>query len=375
MSLSRRHLLAAAAATPFATAATSAVLARRQEEVPDDQKLKWAIAGLGGFAKGQILPNMGKTRWCKPHAFVTGDPVQERSTADQYGVPHENIVGYDEIGKLKEMGIDVLYVITPTGLHEKHTVAGFEAGLHVMCEKPMAQSPEECDRMIAAGEKAGKKLMIGYRCQYEPTNLKAIEWARNEHKGKVQHFAGVISYTQRGQPTWRNDPSMNGGGGSLPDLGLYMLNGSRYIIGEEPTHVTAQTYRPEGNPLFPEGMFARTTWTFKFPSGATSSCVTSYDMNMGNTYRVGCTDGWYELEPATGYHGITMYESGRGGRQKVEIEPPADYVNQFVAEMDHFAECIQNDTDPKTGGPEGRQDVYLIHKIWQAAAEGRTVEV
>ena len=368
--MTRRSLLAAAAASPFVATAAGLAL-RPQDEVPDDQKTKWAIAGLGGYAKGQILPNLIKTRGCKPWAFVTGDPEEEKATADEYGVPHEHIVGYDDIAKLADFGVDVLYVITPTGLHAQHCIAGSEAGLHVMCEKPMAQSVEECDAMIEAAEKAGKKLMIGYRCHYEPHNLKAIEWARSEEKGKVQHFQGVISYAMRGRPSWRNDPSMNGGGGSLPDLGVYMLNASRYIIGEEPTAITAITFRPEGNPLFPEGCFARETWTAQFPSGATANCATSYDMNMGNRYRVGCTDGWYELEPATSYGGITMYEGARGGRREVDVEEG----NMFVGQMDHFHDCIKNNETPRTPGEEGRRDVRLFHAIWESAREGKTVEL
>ncbi len=370
MPITRRSLLTAAAASPFV--ATAAGLAMRQDrEVPEDQKLKWAIAGLGGYAKGQILPNMVKTKWCKPWAFVTGDPVEEQSTADQYGVPREHIVGYDEIGKLRDFGVDVLYVITPTGVHARNAIDGSNAGLHVMCEKPMAQTVEECDAMIAAAEKNGKKLMIGYRCHYEPHNLKAMQWARDEEKGPVRHFQGVISYSMRGRPTWRNDPSMNGGGGSLPDLGVYMLNASRYITGEEPVAITAQTYRPEGNPLFPEGCFARTTWTAQFPGGATADCVSAYDTDMGNRYRVGCANGWYELDPGTSYGGITMYEGGRRGRREVEVEAG----NMFVNQMDHLAECIKNDTTPRSPGEEGRRDVRLFHAIWQAARERRTVEV
>ena len=373
--MTRRSLLAAAAASPFLATAAATLAARRQDAVPEDQKLKWAIAGLGGYAKGQILPNMGKTRLCKPWAFVTGDPVAERSTADQYGVPREHIVGYDEMDKLKDFGVDVLYVITPTGVHARHTIDGLNAGLHVLCEKPMAQSVEECDAMIQAAETNGKKLMIGYRCHYEPHNLEAMRWARDEEKGPVRHFQGVISYAMRGRPTWRNDPSMNGGGGSLPDLGVYMLNASRYITGEEPAAITAQTYRPEGDPLFPEGCFARTTWTAQFPGGATASCVSAYDMNMGNRYRVGCADGWYELEPGTSYGGITMYADGRRGRREVDVPVPEGYVNQFVAQLDHFAECIRDDRPVRTPGEEGRRDVRLFHAIWQAAREGRTVEV
>ncbi len=366
MSISRRTLIAAATGVAGISALGSA-------RAGQDRKIGFAIAGLGGFARGQILPAFKETKHCKVAAFVTSRPEEEYELADELGVPRENVVTYDDIGKLKGRdGVDALYVITPTGLHMRHTLAGLDAGLHVLCEKPMAQSVDECDRMIQAAKDAGKKLMIAYRVHYEPHNLRAIEWARNHHKGEVRLFDGIISYAMGGQPTWRNDPTMNGGGGPLPDLGIYMLNASRYITGEEPTHVVAQTFRPEGNPLFPEGVESRCAWQFKFPSGAIASCSTSYDTNAGHRYRVGCTGGWYELEPATAYGGIRMYESARDGRREVEDIPPG---NQFVGELDHFAECILGDKAPKTPGEEGRQDIHLIQKIYQSAAQGRELEM
>ena len=366
MSLSRRALLAAAAVSPFVSVANA--------QTRPDRKIGFAVAGLGGYATGQILPNLPTTKHCRVAALVTGDPQTKGARlAKEYGVPRENVVTYDRIGELAgREGVDVLYVITPTGLHMEHTLAGFDAGLHVLCEKPMATDVEQCDRMIAAGEEAGKLLMIGYRVHYEPHNLRAMELARGEY-APVRHVHGDIAYPMRGRPTWRNDPELAGRGGPLMDLGIYTVNAARYITGEEPAVVRGHTRRPEGDPLFPPGIESRCSWTFEFPSGATASGTTGYDLAGQNKYRVMGARRWFELEPATSYGGNRLFEQTRRGQRG-----PADDIeenNQFVAQMDHFAQCILEGKTPRTPGQEGRADVRAMRAIYESAESGSAVEL
>ena len=361
---------AAIAGTPLVSAALGAAVHTRGQ----DRKIGFAICGLGSYAKNQILANMENTQHCKPAAFVTGDVETDGyEQAEKFDVPRENVVGYGDIDQLAGRdGVDVLYVITPTGLHMKNTLQGFDAGLHVLCEKPMASTPDECDQMIAASEAAGKKLMIGYRCFFEPHNLRAMELAGGDEYGKVEHFHGDITYQMRGEPTWRNNPKLSGGGGPLPDLGIYMVNGARYITGAEPTHVSAQTFRPEGNPLFPEGLESRVSWMMKFHGGVTATSTTAYDLAGSNKYRVSCENGWFELDPATGYGGHRLFKD-RNSRRGPEDDIPAG--NQFAGMLDHMALAILNDEPIKTNGAMGRQDIHLIHKIYESAEKGEELEV
>ena len=320
----------------------------------------------------QMLPSFGETDHCKPTALISGSPDKARRVADEYGIGHDHVYGYDEAEKLaNDEAVDVVYIATPTGLHLRDALNGFAAGKHVMCEKPMASDADECDRMIAASEEAGKKLMIAYRVHFEPHNLTAIDYARNGRFGEVKvvttdHLGGV-------RPgTWRSDPALNGGGGPLMDYGIYGLQAARYIVGEEPVSVRGQTFRPEGDPRFPPGVEALCTWQMKFPGGAMSVNTTGWDSAGVNRYRVVGDAGWYELEPATSYGGIEIYANGRGERNRVE---GIDDVNQFAAELDHMAECVLNDAEPRTPGAMGRQDVYLMKKIYESADTGREMEV
>ena len=371
MPISRRTVIAAAAAAPLARALAANAQPLPPEPVPEDQKIGFAIVGLGGFSMGQMLPSFKVTKWCKPAALVTGDPdTKGKKVAEQYGIPQDRVMTYEQMGRLADMDdVKVVYIATPTGLHKRDTLAGFAAGKHVLCEKPMASSVAECDEMIAAGERAGKKLMIAYRVRYEPFNQTAIRYAREEKFGPVRMVNGQIAFKMGGKgKSWRSDPSLNGGGGPLMDLGIYTVQAQRYITGEEPGSVTATTYRPEDDPRFPEGVEARCNWTFGFPSGATASGATAWDADGGNRYRVTCRDDWYELDPATSYTGKRLFV----GR---ELQTDLKQANEFAAELDHMAECVKQDKEPLTPGEEGRRDVVAMKAIYEAAETGQTVRL
>ena len=364
--ISRRSLLAAAAASPF----VSSVAARAQDATPDADKVGFAIVGLGNYSMRQMLPRFKDTLHCKPTALVTGDPDGKgRRVAGQYGIADDHVMSYEDMGKLAEMDdVQVVYVVTPTGLHLRDTLAGFAAGKHVLCEKPMATDVDECNQMIEAGKAAGKQLMIAYRVRYEPVNGRAIEYAREETLGPVRMINGEIAFMNDERDTWRKDPKLNGGqGGPLWDLGIYMVQAHRYIAGEEPVRVSGQLYRPENDPRFPEGVDSRVTWQFEFPSGKLAVGANSWDCGPTNRYTALCADGQFELDGATGYGGKRMFAKGRD----LNIEEG----NQFAAELDHMAECVRENKTPHTPGEEGRQDVHLMMKICEAAREGRTLEV
>ena len=334
---------------------------------PPGDRVGWAICGLGHFAQNYVLPHVTEGVESRLTGLISGTPEKLAEVGGAYGVPEAARFGYDMAGLAEVDDIDVVYVVTPTGLHAKHTLAGFDAGKHVLCEKPMASSVDECNAMIDAGEKAGKHLMIAYRVRYDNANTRAIEYARNETLGPVRMISGEIAYPDGRQVTWRNDPALNGGGGPLMDLGIYMVQAHRYISGEEPARVSGMTWRPENDPRFPEGVESRVSWQFEFPSGLLATGVNAWDCGGTNRYAVICENGRIELDPATGYEERTMTVNGK----PLDVER----ANQFANELDHMAECVMQDKTPKTPGEEGRQDVHLMKKIYESAREGRTLEV
>src|SRR6266568_1071342 len=147
---------------------------------PPGKKVGWAIVGLGKLAINQILPAFAQCEQSKVVALVSGHPDKANKLALRYGVNPKNIYNYGNYDSIRDNPeVDVIYIVLPNSMHAEYTIRGFQAGKHVLTEKPMANTPEDCQKMIDAGRKAGRKLMVAYRCRYEPYNREAIRIARS----------------------------------------------------------------------------------------------------------------------------------------------------------------------------------------------------
>jgi predicted dehydrogenase len=337
---------------------------------PPLRRLGFAVVGLGKLAMGEVLPAFALTERCRPTALVSGDPDKARAVANHYGIDPRSIYNYKTFDALRDNpAVDVVYVILPNAMHEEYTVRAAGAGKHVLCEKPMAPTVEACRAMIAACDKAGRKLMIAYRVHYEPFNQKMMELGRDKPYGPIRFIASdtVQDVGRAGQ--WRLDAKL-AGGGSLVDIGVYSLNAARYLTGEEPVAVNAMTFSDPKQPRFNQVEMS-TAFQLRFPSGALANCTSSYGTGSVNRYRVMAAEGWYGLEPATAYRGLRMFRGTGSTTEQVQLRE----VNHFAAEMDHLAACIAEDKKPKTPGEEGLQDVRLILAIYEAARTGQTIKV
>ena len=206
---------------------------------PPPKRLGYAVVGLGKLALGEVLPAFALTERCRPAALVSGDRDKARAVADHYGIDPKSIYDYKDFDAIRDNpAVDVVYVILPNALHEEFTVRAAGAGKHVLCEKPMATTVEACQAMIAACDKAGRKLMIAYRVHYEPYNQKMIEMCRQQVYGPIQFIVSDTLMEVGGAKQWRLDPKLSGGG-SLVDIGIYSLNATRYLTGEEPAEINA----------------------------------------------------------------------------------------------------------------------------------------
>src|SRR3954463_14390016 len=157
------------------------------QKTRDGQKLRYCIVGLGRISLQHFMPACKMSQYSQVTAFVSGHRDKAEKYASEYGVPAKNIYDYknfDEIARNPE--IDAVYIALPNSMHAEYTVRAAKAGKHVLCEKPMATSVEDSEKMIKACRSANRKLMIAYRCQYEPTNLRAIQLIREGKLGKIQ---------------------------------------------------------------------------------------------------------------------------------------------------------------------------------------------
>lgn len=332
-----------------------------------------AIIGLGGYALNQIMPRIEQAERTHISALVSGNPAKLAQVGDAYGVPADARYSYAEFDKIAaDDRTQAVYIILPTAFHADFTLRAFAAGKHVLCEKPMALSSAECEAMIAAGRRANRKLMIAYRCHFEPYNVEAMRLMRERAVGTIR-----LIRTEQSYPAGPTTPAQNwrfnralAGGGPLEDYGLYGLQSALYLSGEMPESISATTFQPKGDPRFTE-IFAHVTAQLRFPSGAVAQLATSYDSAGANFAQVRGTDGTLIMDPATGYAGQKMRIEGRDARDFT----PGDPNVQFAGQLNHFTNAIRDSTPILTGGEMGLRDTRLIEAIYAAARDGRTVKL
>jgi predicted dehydrogenase len=341
---------------------------------PAGRRLGIAVVGLGHLALAEILPAFGAAKHVKVTALVSGEPDKARTVAAQYGVPESGLYDYAGFDRLRDNpGIDIVYIVLPNAMHAEFTVRAAQAGKHVLCEKPMATNVADAERMVTACRDAGRKLMIAYRCQYEPHHRALIAAVRDQRYGPVRLIEAVNGQNDLPNQQWRQDRAM-AGGGSLPDVGLYCLNAARYLTGEEPVQVTATINQPKDDPRFRE-IEDVCAFTLRFPSGIVAACSSGYSFHESRQLRVMARDAWMALDPAFSYDGITRMTGRRDGLANAVQQERFAHKNQFALEMDHFAEAIRAGREAHTPGEEGVQDHKLMAAIYQAAAGGSTVKL
>ena len=297
-----------------------------------------------------------------------------KKVADQYGVKPQNCYSYQTYDQIKTNAeIDVIYIVLPNALHKEYVIRGAKTGKHILCEKPMATSPKECEEMIDACSKAGVKLMVAYRIQYQPHNRKLRELVQKKEFGVPKFVEACNSQSSANPAHWRHKKAL-AGGGSLPDIGLYCLNTTRFVLGEEPTEVFAYQYSTPGNPLFTE-VEELISWQMRFPSGIVANCSSDYNVHESRRYRVMCEKGWLNMDKAYAYQGQELMTARADGKMERQENIGLAENNQFVAEMDHFSDCIISNKKPYTPGEEGLQDHIIMEAIYQSAREGKPVKI
>ena len=353
-----------------------------------DRRVGFAIVGLGRLTVDQILPAFGSSKYCKAVALVSGSDDGKQpggnnlekayKLAQQYGIQRSSVYSYANYEQLAQNPeVKVIYIVLPNSLHLEYVVRGAafagRTGKHILCEKPMANSAADCEKMIAACRGAGVTLMIAYRQQYEQMNRAIVRMVREGKLGTLRSFLATNTQNQGDPSQWRLKRKL-AGGGCLPDVGIYCLNAARFLTGEEPSEVVGQIFQPTSDPRFTE-VEATCNFLLKFPSGLQASCVTGYAGHRSQTLRLEGSDAWAELSPAFGYNDLKLRTARMLDGQDVTLEPSIESKDQFALEMDHMALCVLNNTEPHTPGEEGLQDQRLIEAIYESAHTGRVVKV
>ena len=366
MSLTRRQFsasLTAMSAAALATRFSPPLLAQPATGKP----VGYAIIGLGRIAD-HFMAGIQASPGSKVTALVSGHPEKAARIAAQYRVPKSSIYNYENMDSFRDNpDVDAVYVALPNSMHAEYTIRSAKAGKHVLCEKPMCINVREAHAMIDACKEANVKLMIAYRCHFEPTNLKAVSLIRSGAIGKVESIQSAFGF-DIGPTEWRLNKPL-AGGGPLMDVGIYCLNASRYLTGEEPSDLQAFASSDPADPRFRQ-VEENLVWTTKFPSGALASCSTTYGSNMPGYFHVYGSKGWIEARPSYNYDGLRLraeYQDASGKWTSLDEPNLQKDPYQFTARANHFSACIRHNQTPKTPGEEGLRDMEYITRLYNSA--------
>jgi predicted dehydrogenase len=368
---SRRQFLQKLTASAIALPILSGSKAENQPVVPTEPYqgpvLRVAIMGLGSYGT-RVAERMKACTKAKLVGVISGTPSKVKDWQAKYNIPEKNCYNYENFDAVKNNpDIDAIYVITPNGLHKDQVIRVAKAGKHAICEKPMAINAKEGQEMVDACKKANVHLLVGYRMRFEANTLEVIRMRMEGEFGKILFFQGLSGF-RIGDPTqWRLNKKL-AGGGAMMDIGIYSINGSRYMVGEDPIWVTAEETKTN-HEKFKEGVDETIQFQLGFPSGAVASCLSTYNMNNLDRFFLNGEKGFAELWPATGYAPI------KGRTMKGELTKP--HIEHQTVQMDEMADIILAGKKPimPVDGVEGVKDLKIIDAIYLAVKTGKKVEI
>ncbi|MBC7886782.1 MAG: Gfo/Idh/MocA family oxidoreductase [Ferruginibacter sp.] len=336
-------------------------------ESNEDPVLRVAIMGLGSYGT-RVAEAMQSCKRARLTGIISGTPAKIKNWQDKYNIPANNCYNYDNFDGIKDNPeIDAVYIITPNALHHNQAIRVARAGKHVICEKPMALNAREGQEMIEACKKANVKLLVGYRMHFEPKTLEIIRMRKDGELGKILFFQGLCGFRIGDPSQWRLNRQL-AGGGSMMDIGIYAVNGARYMVGEEPVWVTAEETKT--NPeKFKEGVDETIQFQLGFPGGAVASCLSTYTMNNLDRFFLNAEKGFAELQPSTGYGPI------KGRTNKGELNQ--QHVTHQTVQMEEMAGIILEGKQPivPIDGEEGLKDLKIIDAIYLAVKTGKKVDL
>jgi len=361
---SRRHFLQKVAAStivfPILASAKSANAVSNM--TPDGPVLRVAIMGLGGYGS-RVAEAMEECKLAKLTGVISGTPAKIKRWQQKYSIPDKNCYNYENFDNIRNNpDIDAVYVITPNALHKDQVIRVAKAGKHVICEKA-----KEGEAMVAACKAANVHLLVGYRMHFEAKTLEIIRMRNEGEFGKILFFQGLSGF-EIGDPTqWRLSKEL-AGGGAMMDIGIYSINGARYMIGEDPIWVTAQETKTDTTKFKP-GVDETIQFQLGFPGGAVASCLSTYKMNNLDKFFLNGSKGFAELQPSTGYGPI------QGRTHKGELKQP--HITHQAMQMEEMSQIILQNKKPivAVDGLEGLKDLKIIDGIYEAVRTGGKVKL
>jgi len=332
------------------------------------KKIRYAVVGLGYISQIAVLPAFENAkRNSELVAFVSDDPEKMQELSRKYNV--ELMYSYEEYEDCLQSGnIDAVYIALPNHMHAEYTIRSARAGVHVLCEKPMAVTEVECREMIRETEEANVKLMISYRLHFERANLKAVEIARSGEIGEPRFFTSAFSMQVQEGNIRLN--SISQGGGPLYDLGIYCINAARYLFRAEPLEVSASRIQGQ-DPRFGE-CEETLAGVLRFPDDRLATFTCSFGASDVSAYQLVGTKGNLRVDPAYEHANDLMHYLTVDGKTRKQTFKKRD---QFAPVLLYFSDCVLKNRDPEPSGWEGLTDVRIIQALHQSAEKGNRISL
>jgi predicted dehydrogenase len=331
------------------------------QDISTHRKVRYAVVGVGWFAQSVAIPAFEQAKNSELVALISDDSAKSAELSKQFNVQRN--YSYEQYEDCLNSGeIDAVYIALPNHLHRDYTVRAANAGIHILCEKPMAVTVEDCEAMIQAVEDNAVKLMLAYRLHFEEANLQAVEIVQSGKIGEPRIFSSLFTQqTEAGNIRLEEEK----GGGTLDDIGIYCINAARHIFQDEPIAVFA-TSANNGEERFSE-VDEMTTAILRFPNDRLATFVCSFGAGKVSTFQVVGTKGDLRVDSAYGLQDEIKHTLTIGGEQQERsFDPP----NQLVAEFIYFSDCILQGKEPKSSGKEGLTDVQIIQALYRSIETG-----
>jgi predicted dehydrogenase len=338
----------------------------KESTTETSQKVRYAVVGLGWFAQSAALPAFAHAENSELVALVSDNLEKRTELAKKYKVQHTySYEAYDEL--LNSGLINAVYIALPNHLHCEYTVKAAIAGIHILCEKPMAVTVEECETMIKAAEDNHVKLMIAYRLHLEETNLEAVEIVSSGQIGEPRIFNSLFTQqTEAGNIRVKKQV----GGGTLEDIGIYCINAARYLFQSEPTAVFA-TSASNGEERFSE-VAEMTTAILRFPDNRLATFTSSFGAAKVSTYQVVGTKGDLRVDSAYSTQGEMKHTLTI--EDKIQERTFSSH-DQLASVFVYFSDCILKNMEPEPSGEEGLIDVKIIRALYDSIETGAFVQL
>jgi glucose-fructose oxidoreductase len=341
---------------------------KRRRRKDAGQAVKFAVVGQGHFAQAAILPAFATADGCELAALFSSDDVKRETLARRYGPLA--VLDYDDYDAYLRSGeVDAVYIALPNDLHAEYAIRAARAGVHVLCEKPLAPDAHTAELIDAECRGAHVKLMVAYRLHFEGGNLEAVERVARGDIGRARFISSTFAL-EVADDNIRTRRAR--GGGPLLDLGVYCVNAARYVFRDEPTRAFAVAATDKSDRRFAE-IDEQVAVTLTFPGERLAQFVCSFGATDHSALTIVGTEGLLRLAPAYDYATDIVLET------QIEGKKPTRKVfkkrDQIAADLTAFARCVLDDTEPEPNGTEGVADLRVIDAIRRSMASGRAEAV